>query len=61
MDLFHSITQTIDNVLTCDWYDTFKNYKMSGSDTGDKTMDTVPGGETPQYKTTCIPPVLSTR
>ncbi|KIW14006.1 hypothetical protein PV08_06787 [Exophiala spinifera] len=23
---------------------------MSSSDTGDKTMDTVPGGETPQYE-----------
>ncbi len=49
MDLFHTISQTIDTVLTCDWYDSFKNYKMSDSNSDDKTMDTAPGGETPQY------------
>ncbi len=51
MDLFHTISQTIDTVLTCDWYDSFKNYKMSDSNSEDKTMDTAPGGETPQYVT----------
>lgn len=58
MDLFHTISQTIDNVLTCDWYDSFKNYKMSDSNSDDKTMDTAPGGETPQYesiKTETVP------
>jgi hypothetical protein len=45
MDLFHAVTQSIENVLTCDWYDSFKQFKMSDG----KTMDTVPGGETPQY------------
>jgi hypothetical protein len=45
MDLFHAVTQSIENVLTCDWYDSFKQFKMSDK----KTMDTVPGGETPQY------------
>merc|ERR1712093_795007 len=49
-DLFHTISQTIDTVLTCDWYDSFKNYKMSDSNSDDKTMDTAPGGETPQYE-----------
>ncbi|KAK5404034.1 hypothetical protein LTR06_009967 [Exophiala xenobiotica] len=52
MDLFHTISQTIDNVLTCDWYDGFKNsgYKMSASNSDDKTMDTAPGGESTQYE-----------
>ncbi|OAP55559.1 hypothetical protein AYL99_10532 [Fonsecaea erecta] len=58
MDLFHTITQTIDQVLTCDWYDSFKSIKMEGNKAQDKTMDTVPGGETPQYesiKTETVP------
>ena len=45
MDLFHAITQSIDNVLACDWYDSFRTLKMDDK----KTMDTVPGGETTQY------------
>lgn len=44
MDLFHAITQSIDNVLTCHWYEEgFKSFKM------DKTMDTEPGGESNQF------------
>jgi len=50
MELFHAITQSIDNVLTCDWYDSFKQYTMEGSKSEDKTMDTVPGGESTQYE-----------
>jgi hypothetical protein len=45
MDLFHAVTQSIENVLTCDWYDSFKQFKMDDK----KTMNTAPGGETPQY------------
>lgn len=45
MDLFHAVTSSIENVLTCDWYDTFKQYKMDDK----KTMDTAPGGENTQY------------
>lgn len=49
MDIFHAISQSIDNVLTCDWYDSFKTFKMDGPKSHeDKTMDTVPGGETTQ-------------
>ncbi|KIW22214.1 uncharacterized protein PV07_12125 [Cladophialophora immunda] len=58
MDLFNTVTQTIDQVLTCDWYDSFKVFKMDGNQGQDKTMDTVPGGETPQYesiKTETVP------
>ncbi|EHY53391.1 hypothetical protein HRR83_003598 [Exophiala dermatitidis] len=60
MDLFHTITQTMDTVLTCDWYDSFKSFKMDGPRSGsdDKLMDTSPGGETPQYesiKTETVP------
>ena len=53
MDLFHAITSGIDNVLTCDWYDSFKNFKMSDSNDSvardSQTMDTEPGGESTQY------------
>jgi hypothetical protein len=49
MDLFHTITQSIDKVLTCDWYDSFKNFNMEGSKAENKTMDTEPGGESTQY------------
>ncbi|OCT48026.1 hypothetical protein CLCR_04364 [Cladophialophora carrionii] len=58
MELFHAVTQSIGNVLTCDYFDTFKAFKMEGNKTQDKTMDTVPGGETPQYesiKTETVP------
>ncbi|EXJ57783.1 uncharacterized protein A1O5_12341 [Cladophialophora psammophila CBS 110553] len=50
MDLFHTVTQTIDQVLTCDWYDSFKSFKMEGNKAQDKTIDTALGGETPQYE-----------
>jgi len=49
MDLFHTITQSLDNVLTCDWYESFKNYGTDQSNPDDKTMDTETGGETSQY------------
>ena len=49
MDLFHAITQSIDNVLTCDWYDSFKTFKMDDNKSDDKLMDTEPGGESTQY------------
>lgn len=44
MDLFHSITQGIDSVLTCHWFEQVKSFKMS-----DQLMDTEPGGESTQY------------
>ncbi|EXJ77237.1 hypothetical protein A1O3_10395 [Capronia epimyces CBS 606.96] len=50
MDLFHAITQTVDTVLTCHWYDSFKGFKMDNSKSDDKTMDTVAGGESTQYE-----------
>ncbi|KIW86962.1 uncharacterized protein Z519_12427 [Cladophialophora bantiana CBS 173.52] len=50
MDLFHTVTQAIDQVLTCDWYESFKSFKMEGNKAQDKTIDTAPGGETPQYE-----------
>ncbi|KAI1613221.1 hypothetical protein EDD37DRAFT_338523 [Exophiala viscosa] len=50
MDLFHTITQSLDNVLTCDWYETFKNYGTDQSTSDDNTMDTETGGETSQYE-----------
>ncbi|KEF58388.1 uncharacterized protein A1O9_06314 [Exophiala aquamarina CBS 119918] len=52
MDLFHAVTQGIESVLTCDWYDSFKGYTPSdmASGPGNKTMDTVPGGESTQYE-----------
>ena len=46
MDLFHAVTQSIDKVLTCHWYEGFKDFNMSNQD---KTMDTAPGGEGGQY------------
>jgi hypothetical protein len=82
MDLFHTVTQTIDNVLTCDWFESFGKFKASDNSNSstssrrssagssrsrslsatrsrstsrsrmtseDKTMDTVPGGESTQY------------
>lgn len=50
MELFHAVTQSIENVLTCDWYTSFKTFKMDGAKSDDhKTMDTVPGGESTQY------------
>ncbi|EXJ54739.1 hypothetical protein A1O7_10080 [Cladophialophora yegresii CBS 114405] len=60
MELFHAVTQSIGNVLTCDYFDSFKGFKkMDGSNQNqDKTMDTAPGGETPQYesiKTETVP------
>jgi len=45
MDLFHAITQGIDQVLTCHYFDSFRDFKMS-----DSLMDTEAGGETPQYE-----------
>ena len=45
MDLFHAVTQGIDQVLTCQWYEDLKTFNM----TGDKRMDTEPGGESTQY------------
>jgi hypothetical protein len=45
MDLFHAVTQSIDKVLTCHWYDDFKAFKMDDK----KTMKTEPGGESTQY------------
>ena len=45
MDLFHAVTQGIDKVLTCQWYEDLKKFDM----TGDKRMDTEPGGESTQY------------
>ena len=57
MDLFHAVTQGIENVLTCDWYDGFKTFKMDDNKNQDKLMDTVPGGETTQYlflPSTCL-------
>ena len=54
MDLFHSVTQSIDNVLTCDWFDSFKTFKMEGNKADDKTMDTAPGGESTQYVHSCF-------
>ena len=47
MDLFHAVTQSIDKVLTCHWYDGFKAFKMD--DSKSKTMDTERGGESTQY------------
>lgn len=50
MELFHAVTQSIENVLTCDWYTSFKTFKMDGAKSDDrKTMDTEPGGESTQY------------
>lgn len=46
MDLFHTITQSIDQVLTCHWLTDFKAFKMSGND---KLMNTERGGEQTQY------------
>lgn len=43
MDLFHAVTQGIDKVLTCQWYEDLKTFNM------DKRMDTEPGGESTQY------------
>ena len=48
MDLFHAVTQGIENVLTCDWHDSFTKF-MADNKQEEKTMDTVPGGETSQY------------
>jgi hypothetical protein len=45
MDLFHTVTQSIESVLTCHWLGDFKAFKMPAQD---KTMDTEPGGETTQ-------------
>ena len=45
MDLFHSVTQSIDKVLTCHWYEGFESFKMNNT----KTMDTEPGGEQTQF------------
>lgn len=45
MDLFHAVTQSIDQVLTCHWLEEFKAFKMPGQD---KTMSTEPGGEQTQ-------------
>lgn len=50
MDLFHSITQSLDSVLTCHWFQDFKNM-----DKQDKRMDTEPGGEQTQYVPTYAP------
>ena len=60
-DLFHAITQGIDSVLTCHYFDSFKENDAyrSGSRSrsrstsrrnsmSDKKLDTEPGGETPQ-------------
>ena len=44
MDIFHAVSQSIDKVLTCHWYEGFRSFKMS-----DKLMDTSPGGEQTQY------------
>ena len=48
MDLFHAVTQSLPNVLTCDWYDSFKTFKMDDKSKS-KTMDTERGGENTQY------------
>jgi hypothetical protein len=56
MELFHAVTQSIENVLACDYFDSFKTFKMDGNANKDKTMDTVPGGETPQYVRPVLPP-----
>lgn len=44
MDLFRAISETIDSVLTCDFFDSFKKFKMPDT----KLMDTEPGGESTQ-------------
>jgi len=44
MDLFHAVTQNIEQVLTCNWLTDFRSFKMGG----DKTMATEPGGESTQ-------------
>lgn len=51
MDLFHTVTQSLDKVLTCHWFGDFKAFKMTDSNTrgGDKRMDIEPGGEQTQY------------
>jgi len=54
MDLFHAVTQNIEQVLTCNWLTDFRSFKMGG----DKTMATEPGGESTQYesiKTQTVP------
>ena len=49
MDLFHAITQSIDQILTCHFLEGFNSYKMSDNSNDDKKVDTVPGGESTQY------------
>jgi hypothetical protein len=46
MDLFHSVTQGIESVLTCNWLTDFKAFKMPAQD---KLMDTERGGEQTQW------------
>lgn len=65
-DLFHAITQGIDSILTCHYFDTFKESNISRSASrsssrgtsrrnsmSDKMMDTEPGGENTQQVTKC--------
>src|SRR4051794_29932299 len=42
MDLFHAVTQGIDSVLTCDWYDTFKSFNPASSSSSSNSPSTSP-------------------
>jgi hypothetical protein len=45
MDLFHTVTQSLESVLTCHWLGDFKAFKMGDQD---KRMSTERGGESTQ-------------
>jgi hypothetical protein len=47
MDLFHAVTQSIDQVLTCHWFEGFESLNMDNGKS--KTMNTERGGEQTQY------------